>query len=161
MTIAEWLPWQVVHVDSTDVHNIILYQRSSLSVCYAALLISWPIRSFPKKCLCSDWLIGWMFCEWVSDKVKTRTSSEQLVNKFHLSILQFRCREMTGLMKVGERDDVITTSVQIYMYNTMLTIQKTNSPSLNPFSCTGKSDQSPATEHQGWRIQYLRSGSNP
>ena len=41
--------------------------------------IIWLIRSFPKKWLNSDWLIGWMFCEWRT-RATTRTSSEQLVN---------------------------------------------------------------------------------
>ena len=43
---------------------------SHLSVCYALLLCvlcSWPIRSFPKKCLCSDWSEIECDCEWLTD----------------------------------------------------------------------------------------------
>ena len=40
--------------------------------------------------------------------------------------------------------------IQLYMYQTQQPImQKTKSSQLNPFSCTGKPDQTPATEHQG------------
>ena len=51
---------------------------AALSACYAALLISWPIRSFPPK-MSQFWLVEhWMFCEWVSEWVTGRRPEQVL-----------------------------------------------------------------------------------